>query len=889
MIAGVVMLLGELTYYLADYDKVYSLITLFAAILITIYSSIVKRKIQKSLIILLFVCFLAGVLWGYGFYHRGASKLDGAFASGDVVEVAGEVISVDEKDYGTYYYISCSEGKLCVYVKGEKKETDVSHGGGDGQAGMVGDVSHGGGAGSSESTSHIHGICPGDRCIFRGRLDLPRESTNPGGYDRRSSLRAKGIKYEMKADFVERCDGGMRGEHFTEVSDSGAGTEHFTIIGWMRKFAYRLRIRLGESLEKYMSKEKAGILKAMMLGDKDDLDENTKLLYQKSGIAHVLAISGLHVALVAGMIEFLLGMMGISKKKASGLVIVVLFFYGFMTGFAVATMRAVIMITISRIGRMMGRVSDTPTTMTIVLIIFMILNPASLLDAGTHLSFAAVFGIYVSEVVYRKTFEDTKRLKKHKPTKGEKKIGGAIITSLGLNACMMPVMLYYYYELPLYGMLLNTIVIPLLTVLIASGIGVVLLNLIPLLGNVLCPIPAFVCARILDIYELLCRLTLKLPMSRINPGHMEVWQVVISYLLIVMGVMVYVRWDEVKKFRLFRKFGMGIGMRMRSGNGKGKGIGTKMGMRLKMDNYYYVLSVIRYIVIVSVVMIMIAISTFAINTAHGRVVFLDVGQGDGCIIHEPFGRNYIVDCGSSSMEEDEVGRYVLINTLKYYGMSHVRTAFISHTDADHVNGLVFAMENKELFGIKVDNLAMAKGTDEDEYLGRLMTAARKSGSAVNFFQKKTKVYGASSGEVLDGHFEVLYPIAVNGEMQAAPDGSYGGNEYSLVLKYMYGDKDFIFTGDIGAETEKRLLNSFEKEKFSLDDQYVVLKVPHHGSKYSSSSEFLKAVNPDIAVISCSERNMYGHPSPDTLKRLEDEGIPWICTKDSGAVEFKIGR
>jgi competence protein ComEC len=174
-------------------------------------------------------------------------------------------------------------------VKGEKKETDVSH---------------------------IHGICPGDRCIFRGRLDLPRESTNPGGYDRRSSLRAKGIKYEMKADFVERCDGGMRGEHFTEVSDSGAGAEHFTIIGWMRKFAYRLRVRLGESLEKYMSKEKAGILKAMMLGDKDDLDENTKLLYQKSGIAHVLAISGLHVALVAGMIEFLLGMMGISKKKA---------------------------------------------------------------------------------------------------------------------------------------------------------------------------------------------------------------------------------------------------------------------------------------------------------------------------------------------------------------------------------------------------------------------------------------------------------------------------------------------------------------------------------------------------------------------------------------------
>ena len=276
MIAGVVMLLGELTYYLADYDKVYSLITLFAAILITIYSSIVKRKIQKSLIILLFVCFLAGVLWGYGFYHRGASKLDGAFASGDVVEVAGEVISVDEKDYGTYYYISCSEGKLCVYVKDEKKETDVSH---------------------------IHGICPGDRCIFRGRLELPRESTNPGGYDRRSSLRTKGIKYDMKADFVERCDGGMRGEHFT-------------IIGWMRKFAYRLRVRLGESLEKYMSKEKAGILKAMMLGDKDDLDENTKLLYQKSGIAHVLAISGLHVALVAGMIEFLLGMMGISKKKA---------------------------------------------------------------------------------------------------------------------------------------------------------------------------------------------------------------------------------------------------------------------------------------------------------------------------------------------------------------------------------------------------------------------------------------------------------------------------------------------------------------------------------------------------------------------------------------------
>ena len=376
------------------------------------------------------------------------------------------------------------------------------------------------------------------------------------------------------------------------------------------------------------------------------------------------------------------------------------------------------------------------------------------------------------------------------------------------------------------------------------------------------------------------------------------------------------------------------------------------------------------IVQVTLMIVMIALTWF-VNKRSEAVVFLDVGQGDGSIIHTA-DRNYIVDCGSSSSEK--VGQYVLLPALKYYGVSRVDMIFISHTDADHVNGIIYLLENKEKYGVEVGGVAFAKGTMRDEVYERIETIVGEE-----------NILELQEGDVVEDEIEVLYPTreiaeSVDGDKYGGDSGddsrdgfesdsggdsvddfwsdsggdsvddfwsdsggdsgddslsyskevaSHSGNDYSLVLKYVNkgieaddevddevddetdieaddeaddeadieadieaddeavvaleknanknSDFEILYTGDIGSEVEKKIhfTDGHQRKR--------ILKCAHHGSKYSSSEEFIEGYDPDIAVISCGKNNMYGHPAPETLERLKEEGSFIYRTDLDGAV------
>ncbi len=242
---------------------------------------------------------------------------------------------------------------------------------------------------------------------------------------------------------------------------------------------------------------------------------------------------------------------------------------------------------------------------------------------------------------------------------------------------------------------------------------------------------------------------------------------------------------------------------------------------------------------------------------------LDVGQGDAMVWELPGGASYLVDGGSDS--QSQVGRYQILPYLKSRGIGVLEGIFVSHTDADHISGIeeILKAQAAHSGSVRVKRLFLPRWDFESEAYQELVLTARAAGVSVIYLQKGDRL---RQGEV---QVEALYP-----EVWTDAGDVNGG---SLVLQLTYRDFQGIFTGDTGIPQEKEM----EKD---LNACYF-LKVAHHGSKNSSSEEFLSKVCPAVGFISCAENNRYGHPSPEALERLEGAGCVCYSTKDLGALSL----
>lgn len=248
-----------------------------------------------------------------------------------------------------------------------------------------------------------------------------------------------------------------------------------------------------------------------------------------------------------------------------------------------------------------------------------------------------------------------------------------------------------------------------------------------------------------------------------------------------------------------------------------------------------------------------------------RIACLDVGQGDGIVIEIENQWNILIDGGSTN--KSALGQYQLLPYLKSRGISRLDGIYISHTDEDHISGVRQLLEyiGKGLTVLRVEKLILPdwQNVQDNKNYQELIQLAEAAGTRVLYAKAGDRVrYGQIS-------LEVLWPLL----------GATGTevNEDAMVMEMTSGDFKGIFTGDIGKETEEKLLQNGWLEDVDF------LKVAHHGSKYSTGQEFLDIVRPELAVISCSSTNTYGHPSPDTLRRLKNSGSKVLITKDAGAV------
>ena len=606
-----------------------------------------------------------------------------------------------------------------------------------------------------------------------GKLEEIPGSRNPGEFDSKQYYACQKIYYQMK-------DG--------KVCDKSTGYSYFG------QFLQEIRQKAGTILDEAAGSY-AGIFQAMILGERENLDAETKMQYQMAGIMHILAISGLHISFVGMGFFRLLKKAGAGNGVAGAASAFLIYAYGIMTGGSVSAMRAVGMFLVLVGAGIAGRSYDLLSAMALSAIVLLLDAPAYLYSLSFLLSFGAVIGIGAL------TPEICSLLNLEKKT--AKSLAGSVIVWL----MTLPIALRAYGEVSLAGVILNLLVLPTSGIVLASGIFALPVGIfvIEIAKRVVFPGKC-----VLFLYEKLCEVVGWIPHSTWIAGSPQLWQCAVYYVMLGVAFM-----------------------------------GVKWGKKAA-----------------SVALVILAVVFLGYHSRNGlTITCLDIGQGDCCVLKMPGGENFLIDGGSSNKKNTAVCQ--ILPYLKNQGIATLDGIFVSHTDQDHISGIEELLElcAQNLATVRVKNLILPDWNTTGEEYEKLKMLAEQTGILVQT---------AREGNLLktkEAQIEILAP-------ENGADGS-DTNEDGMVMEVHFGKFRGLFTGDIGAETEKKLLDSMEDVDF--------LKVAHHGSKYSTCQGFLDVVSPEIAVVSCSAKNTYGHPSADTIKRLEDCGAQVEYTMKNGAI------
>ena len=733
----------------------------------------------------------------------------------------------------------------------------------------------------------------GSLVILKGTLKNFQQPTNPGQFNAPFYYQILRISFRLNQAEIQ-----VKSDRFYKISEG----------------LYQLRRKAGSKMDALLPEQEASVMKTMLLGEKGILDEEIKGLYQRNGIAHILAISGLHISMIGMGLYQLLRRAGLKIRLSGILASMVIVLYGMMTGFAVSAIRAIAMFLLQMLAQILGRTYDRITALAVAAVLVLVEQPLYLFHSGFQFSFLCVLGI--SLIL---------------PVLGNVRKGKKLFEGIALMAVTLPVYLGVFYQIPVYSMFLNFIVLPMMSILMGAGI-------VMILAAFLCTplgIPAaWLITGILMVYERLGLFTEQLPYHYWTPGCPAKWQlaVYVAILIIIAALgrtkrkaVLYQR-DCIHKDCIHRRGGCAKGILQ--GDMRRHEV-----LQYEIPQYEMQNKRIRRIachggkwisaygipvgICWGLLLLGVVILAWRFRPEL-QVTFLDVGQGDCIFLQTENGDSYLTDGGSSSVSK--VGKYRMIPFLKYQGASQIKAVFVSHADSDHCNGIAELLEQAELEGIRVENLVLTDLADEchSEGYEELVELAGQNGITVQFLHEGQQL---QDGELL---FQCLHPS----KGYRAEDL----NETSMVLLVTYREFSMLLTGDVQGAGEEHLTQELQDwrepgvtqmqdvirisgEEESMEEQSIenerieeqieekrpqnkmgvnhaeteltVLKVAHHGSKNSTSEEFLKAANPMLAIISCGEGNRYGHPHEETLERLEKADVPWFCTKDYGAITVTV--
>lgn len=672
------------------------------------------------------------------------------------------------------------------------------------------------------NTEKIPNVKIGNIIKVRGKLRQFEEAANKGNFDSR--------KYYLSLGFYGKIEAGT-----IEVINSD--------YSGIRQGLYELRMEIIERLEKLCSdnngifsiiNNKNGIIGAIILEDKTDLDSDIKELYSVSGIAHILAISGLHISFI-GMAIYRLLRRRFRFLFSAAVSIPVVLSFGIMSGFGISTIRAIIMFILKIIGEVLGRKYDAITAISLAGLVLLVQNPFVVCNSGFQMSFGAIIAIVLILPIVEEILNT------------DNKIIKVISANFTISLVMNPILAWNYYELPTFSFLLNIVVVPLMSVVIVSSIVGIFCSCIMFgFGKVV----IFPGCGILELYTFLCNIINKSSVASIVVGQPKVTIIIVYYailLVVLFGLKnIRTKYTRAEKERNIIKKETGLVLEKKA----------KKERRIKGQNVK-----LRLACIVGFLLLNCLI--YYIPNPGFYITFINVGQGDGILIHGDNGTKVMVDGGSTS--EKQVAKNCIVPYLKAEGIGTIDYSIITHTDKDHISGILEILENNNSNRIRIKNLVMPDINMKDDTYNELIEKAKL---------KKINVLYIKKGDTLSlgkTKIKCIYPETTT----TASDK----NDYCTVLSVKNKTSKILLTGDISKEIE-------EKIKDDIEENYTVLKVAHHGSNYSSSEKFLKKVNPKYSIISVGKNNSYGHPGNETMERLRKQGVVIYRTDEKGGITIR---
>lgn len=596
----------------------------------------------------------------------------------------------------------------------------------------------------------------------------------------------------------------------------------------INKFISTVQKHFKNRINDNLSPNTASLFIALLLGDKSDIADEINTNFKESNMAHILAVSGTHVSYVIITISLLLRK--IARKLAILVILIILIFFMMLTGFTPSVVRACTMTILALISKLIYTKSDIYNNLAISAFIILLFNPYSLFNIGFQLSYLGTLGIIILANKLNKRIDKLLQIEEHTESKLYlKNILKEKIKAFLINMILISVCVQLFI-LPIIVINFNTFS---LNFLISGIIATPLFSCIMIIGIItiiLGPIDNF----IFPILEILLNSLLLVskfisnnPFSQILIATPNIVWVISYYILLISA--------------LFSK--------------------SKLGIRIIKENATKKLKKLAILLIVICLTIQ-GIQDFSKRDLN--IYFIDVGQGDSTLIVTPHKKTILIDGGGKT--DFNVGKNVLVPYLLDRGINKIDYMMISHFDNDHCGGLMYVVEK-----MKVKNILLAKQSNISIEYENFINLANK---------KNVNIVIVNRGDIINIENDIKIQIIYPSNKLNFNDL----NNNSIVAKVIYRNFTMLFTGDIEEEAEKAILREFNSGLRS-----TVLKVAHHGSKTSTTEDFLNEIKPKIALIGVGQDNTFGHPNGQVLERLERIGAKIYRTDEMGEIAIKINK
>jgi len=669
-------------------------------------------------------------------------------------------------------------------------------------------------------TNPVTKLCYGDYIAVCTTLREPRNFQNPGCFDYRRHLKSLGIY--VRASVSRPIDIAVLRHHRGNIVFSAV--DHYR--SYLRRF-----------INKHCPDPARYLIRALTVGDNKALPSHIRQFFSTAGVAHVLAISGLHVGMIAviayALVVFILNrsealLLTYNRKKvASCLSILPVVIYLFVAGFQISTVRASIMVLACLWAVLIDRSKDTLNILAAAAFVILVVSPLSLYNISFQLSFLSVFTIIITTPVfmaYYTRFRDAHTIP-FRPLAD--RVATSVCVTISAVAGTAPLVAYHFNYFSTMSLLSNFVIVPIVGFILLPVLllFIVTAHVFPLLGIFLLTIASTFSSICLQLVHFIAALPLSSFMV-ITPTPSSI---ILYYLIFITTILLISGYLSRRRDRIF-----------------------------------------------AVTMLLIFATLFSGNAVYHKwfhhkpgileATFIDVGHGCATFLRLPDGKTMLVDGGGFYDDSFDIGKYVVSPFLLHEGVAKIDVIVLTHPHQDHIGGLPYIISHFAVGEI----WSNGENVNTRSYTS-FIEAIKTKGIPHRFVS-----HGSPSRYFGDSFVNVINPLhrcRSSMDTQVAHDG----NENAVVLFIRFGEHAFLLSSDISRNTEARIVNECNLESCTI------LQVPHHGSRYSSSVRYLENASPRVAVCSCGPYRPALFPHPRIVERYRRMNIPLLRTDRDGAV------